>query len=414
MSMKVLQVNCVYRKGSTGKIVNDIDVCLKRQGIESIVCYGRGATINEKGVYKFCTEIEAKIHALLIRLGFVLPYGGNWLATQRLIKRIKQENPDVVHLHCINGSCVNIYKLLQFLGVNNFKTIVTHHAEFFYTGSCGHSYDCQRFMFESGCGDCPILYEATKSRTIDRTREAWQMMKKAFSYFKKENLMFTAVSDWVKERSKLSPIVNSFKCETVLNGIDTETFNNKGIIDRYWLKLRIPNLRDKIAVHVTASFAPNTDNIKGSKYIIELAKLMPDVSFIVAAIAHGDLTNLPDNVHFFGRTADQKELAALYRAADLTVLTSKRETFSMIVAESLCCGTPIVGFKAGGPETIAIPEYSRFVDYGDIETLHIEIEKMLYLEWENNIISERATAFYSKEKMCESYYSWYKNLNNKN
>ena len=50
--MKVLQVNVVYRKGSTGKIMADIHEELLRQGHESIVCYGRGEAINEPYVYK--------------------------------------------------------------------------------------------------------------------------------------------------------------------------------------------------------------------------------------------------------------------------------------------------------------------------------------------------------------------------
>ena len=52
--MKVLHVNCVYKKGSTGKIVNDIHVELKKQNIESVVCYGRGDEIKDSNVYKFC------------------------------------------------------------------------------------------------------------------------------------------------------------------------------------------------------------------------------------------------------------------------------------------------------------------------------------------------------------------------
>ena len=35
--MKVCQINCVYGSGSTGKIVRDIHLTLKDQGIESLV-----------------------------------------------------------------------------------------------------------------------------------------------------------------------------------------------------------------------------------------------------------------------------------------------------------------------------------------------------------------------------------------
>lgn len=48
----------------------------------------------------------------------------------------------------------------------------------------------------------------------------------------------------------------------------------------------------------------------------------------------------------------------------------------MVTAESLCCGTPVVGFKAGAPEQIAIKEFSEFVEYGDLNSLY---NKMLVI-----------------------------------
>ena len=109
--MKVLQINCVYKKGSTGKIVEDIHNVLIENGIESVVCYGRGKIINEPGVYKTSTEFEAKLNNLKSRMGG-LQYGGCIFATNKLLKIIKKEKPDIVHLHCINGFFVSIYRLV--------------------------------------------------------------------------------------------------------------------------------------------------------------------------------------------------------------------------------------------------------------------------------------------------------------
>ena len=100
--MKVLQVNNVYKKGSTGKITYDIHSELLKQGIESVVCYGRGEKINEPHVYKTCGEVYSKINHLLSEFTGVM-YGGCFFSTNKLIKIIKKENPDVVHLQCING-----------------------------------------------------------------------------------------------------------------------------------------------------------------------------------------------------------------------------------------------------------------------------------------------------------------------
>ena len=49
--MKVLQVNVVYKNGSTGKITADIHTELLKNGIESVVCYGRGSKVDEPYVF---------------------------------------------------------------------------------------------------------------------------------------------------------------------------------------------------------------------------------------------------------------------------------------------------------------------------------------------------------------------------
>ena len=45
--MKILQINCVYKNGSTGKIVADIHTELKNAGHHSAVCYGNGQKFKE-------------------------------------------------------------------------------------------------------------------------------------------------------------------------------------------------------------------------------------------------------------------------------------------------------------------------------------------------------------------------------
>ena len=118
----------------------------------------------------------------------------------------------------------------------------------------------------------------------------------------------------------------------------------------------------------------------------------------------------PENVIFLGNIKNQQELASYYALADVTILTSKRETFSMVTAESLCCGTPVAGFLAGAPEQIALREYSKFVEWGSVELLKDAAESFLYRHVNSYEVAALAKNRYSKQVSANRYCELYAEL----
>ena len=54
--MKVIQINCTYNKGSTGKIVYLLHDYLLRQGDDSLVLYGVGENNTDSNIIKVVSE----------------------------------------------------------------------------------------------------------------------------------------------------------------------------------------------------------------------------------------------------------------------------------------------------------------------------------------------------------------------
>ncbi len=396
--MKILQVNVVYKTGSTGKITYDLHMGLLDEGIESVVCYGRGSLVKEPGVYKTCPEWYSKLNNAWSRVTGVT-YGGCFFSTNRLIQIIKKEQPDIVHLQCINGYFVNIYRLVTWLKNNHIKTVLTLHAEFMYTANCGHSLECDRWR--TGCGSCPHLRKETKSLFIDGTARSWKRMKVAFDGF--NELKVVSVSPWLMGRAKESPILAGHDHTVIFNGLDTSVFHPYDTVE-----MRNAYSGKKIVFHATPGFSTDRSHIKGGWYICELAERLPDVQFIIAG-PYLEGISVPYNVQLLGKITDQELLARYYSMADLTLLTSKKETFSMVTAESLCCGTPVVGFKAGGPEQIALAEYSDFVENGDLKALQERVEQWLHRK-KNTQIGSLAAERYSASGMVAQYMESYCSL----
>lgn len=390
--MKILQVNNVYGEKSTGKITRVLHEGLKAAGHESVVVFGRGSAKGEADVIRLCPNLYGMANALRARITGV-PYGGCFLSTARLKRIISREKPDIVHLQCINGYFVNIFEIIRWLKKKGIKTVVGLHAEFMYTANCGHAFECAQW--EHGCQKCPNPRKAVKSWFFDRTGRSWKKMLKAFAGFE-DNCVITPVSPWTEERARRGDILKNFRFHTVYPGVDSSVFRSGERQEK----------EPDTVFHATAHFSLEKDHDKGGWYLAELARRMSDVKFVVAG-RYDPAEDIPENLILLGEVRDQNKLATLYRRAAVSVLVSRRETFSMVCAESLCCGTPVVGFLAGGPERIALEEYSRFVEQGDLASLEAAVRYWLNGEYDPQRLSAEAKEVYSEACMIHRFIKLY-------
>lgn len=400
--MRVLLINVNGVGGSTGKIVTDIRKSLIRHGHDCTIAYGANATVNQEGYFRIISDNQRKANAAVTRLTGILygffPFGG----TRRLKKFIESWKPDIVNLHCANGYIINLFGILEYFAEQGIKTVLTNHAEFYYTGGCGHAYDCDKW--HSGChGYCR---EIKSILPVSPAAFIWKRFKACFEKFSSNNLYVTSVSPWVMERAKQSPALERFRHSVVFNGLDTSVFRPVSASEE--IRNRLPATKP-IVLHVTAQFTTKPTN-KGGNWIVDLAERLPEVNIVVAATYIGEINALPNNIIVWGRTDTQHQLAELYSFADVTVISSYRETFSMVLAESLCCGTPVVGFEAGGPESIALKGCTTFVPHGNIKALAQAVTETLKVPVEPDKISSAARGIYSKEKMTEEYLKIYNEI----
>lgn len=400
--MKILLINVTYGIGSTGKIVESLYNKYSEQGHDVRVIYGRHSNTKDPSIIKGCYEFESKIHHAFSRISGNL-YGGMFLSTLRIKSYIKKMKPDVVHLHCLNGFFVNIYSLLKFLKKNNIRTVLTNHSEFMYTANCGYALDCEKWK-TGQCKKCQNVKSFNGSLSLNRTHHFFNKMKRAFNGF--ENLTITNVSPWLNNRSASSEILESFNNESILNPVSDSFFKNN--VDNPYIKLGL-NEHTKKVLYVTPNF---NEKEKGGYLLETIAKKYEnkDVKFILISSVKEGINIEAKNIIVIKEKLSQAELSGFYKFADCSIILSERETFSMVVAESLSCGTPVVGFKAGGPETICIDKYAKFVDQKDINSFVEELNKMLDLSANKNEISELAYEKYSEEKISENYIENYKKV----
>jgi len=362
--MKVLHINCVYPTGSTGKITSELHHALKREGHESIVLYSRGKKVIEPDAIQVCSDFWGKLNHSISRLTGLM-YGGCTIQTQKILRIIKQEKPDLVHLQCINGYFVNIYRLVSFLSEARIPTVLTLHAEFMYTANCGCSFECEKW--KEGCGHCPKRYWATESYFFDRTHESFLQMQRAFRGFE-NRLTVVGVSEWLSNRAKESPIMKDCEIRKIYNGIDTSVF---APVEANKVRSDLGVSSDeKLVLWVTSGYTKE----KGEDFFLQLSASMRGSEYRFVVVGTERPADYEGDVLFVGRTANQKTLAEFYSAADVSLCCSRQESYPTVCLESQSCGTPVVGFDVGGVAETIFPGMGEVVPLGNIEHMGRAVE----------------------------------------
>ena len=396
--MKILLIDVNCKQSSTGKIVYDLYTSLNREGHTAAICYGRGTQVNEPNIYKFSSNIEVYIHALLTRITGLTGYYSHF-ATCNLIKYMDKFKPDVVHIHELHAYFVNILPVMNYLKKNNIRTIWTFHCEFMYTGKCGHAYNCEKWKNE--CGKCPYLRDYPSSLFFDFTKKMFNDKKKAFKDF--VNLTIVTPSKWLADRVKQS-FLGDRDILVMHNGIDTKNIFFPRLFTHLKEKHNITD--EKIVLAVAPDLMSKR---KGGRYVLDLAKRMKKKNIKFILIGVKDLNEkFDDNVIALGRIENQQELAEYYSMADVFVICSTRENFPTTCIEAISCGTPVCGFDEGGTkETVPYP-LGKFVEFGNVDALKDVIgSSILNQEIAAEGIDNYGKKMYSKENMYDKYMCLY-------
>ena len=123
-------------------------------------------------------------------------------------------------------------------------------------------------------------------------------------------------------------------------------------------------LNDKF---VLLGVATAWDKNKGLLDYLKLADMLDDdYRIVLVGLKKNQIEILPKNVLGIERTANIKELAEIYTAADLFLNLSYCENYPTVNIESLACGTPILTYKTGGSPEIVEDYGGTVVEQGDI------------------------------------------------
>jgi glycosyltransferase involved in cell wall biosynthesis len=118
---------------------------------------------------------------------------------------------------------------------------------------------------------------------------------------------------------------------------------------------------------------------------------------------------LNGRIHLFG-SATRLEVKELLNSSDAFVLSSKYETFGVVIIEALSCGLPVLSTKCGGPETIIINEKLGELVLPTIEDLANGLQIIVRGKYNKDYIRNYSINNYSSAVIVKQLVEIYNNV----
>ena len=352
--MKIVQLNITCGVGSTGKICLAVSRLLRDKGVENYILFSEEDSDYEYGI-KYADKLSVKLEALKSRV--FGNYGFNSKAlTKKLIAKLDEIKPDIVHLHNLHGHGCNLEMLFGYFKEKNIKLYWTFHDCWAFTGYCPHFDMVGCDKWQSQCASCP--QKGAYSFFFDKSDKLYSRKKELFTGL---DLTIITPSEWLKSQVKKS-FLKDYEVMVINNGIDLDVFTPResDFREKYGIK-------DKFLI---LGVAFNWDERKCIDVFSDLARTLPnDCRIVLVGTNENTRKLLPDNVVAIDRTENQSHLAEIYTACDLFVNATREDTFPTVNIEALACGTPVLTFRTGGSAEIIDSSCGMSVEKNDIDSL---------------------------------------------
>lgn len=400
MKKKLVQINTVCN-ASTGQIMHDIQAAAEKQGYETVSFVGRRKVYTDFKCEKFGNACSFWTHVILNTLFDCQGYG-SYFTTGKLIRRLREEEPDIIHLHNLHGYYLNLPRLFHYLSYEfQGKVYWTFHDCWPFTGHCPYFViaDCDKW--KEGCSRCTQKRQYPISFGMDASSANYKHKKEMFTAVK--DITVITPSQWMKSLIEQS-FFKDYRIQVVNNGIDLKVFHpyEEKKVQEIRKKYHLP-AGQKILLGVAGVW----EKRKGLDTLIELQGLLSaDYVIVLAGVSRVQIRMLPAGMIGIERTENKEELAMLYSAAYIFLNPSMEESFSLVTVEAMACGVPVIVLDTSAVKELADEQSGVVLHENHPHAFASAIKKLEDAYPDRAKIAESAQK-YGKERMVQEVLKLY-------
>lgn len=261
---------------------------------------------------------------------------------------------DIIHLHWICNDMISIKDLSKIKK----PLLWTLHDSWAFCGAEHHPN-----ILENDTRYIEGYTSKNKPKTTkgpDICRKTWKQKEK---YLKNKKIYFISPSKWEMNCFNNSALFKEKECKVIPNVIDRNIFYPKKSKEIRKL-LNIPSEK-KIIGFGAAYEINNIKSLKGGYYLLEALKLLKNKEeyFLLIFGPANDNFIKQTGITCFpaGYISNPTILSLIYNCLDVFVCPSIIENLPYTILESICSGTPVTAFKAGGNPDIIEHKYNGYL-----------------------------------------------------
>jgi glycosyltransferase involved in cell wall biosynthesis len=343
--MKIVIVHAADAGGGAERIAATLARGLRAKGHQvSFLC----ARAHHGSSRAMMGKLDWVLGRVIKRIGYADAFS---LAAWRFLRYPEVRAADVIHFHNLHGFYFGMKMLPGIIAAK--PCVWTLHDCWAISGGCYSHIGCQKWL--EGCERCPGHGVHPMTGLFDTASGMLRLKRKAFQAMVRHGALVTGVSRWMTARIQQAFAAAQFPTDCVRcqpNYVDIP------VDPELWPPLPWSLPAGRPVVLLVAANINNRN--KGMRTALGALQRNLQSDFTLVTVGSPFPEEVLQRYGLVGRTLqlgqieERSMLAAIYGRATVTVVPSLAESFCLVAAESIACGTPVVA-----SEVTALPDLVR-------------------------------------------------------
>lgn len=376
--MRVALINTMDMKGGAARAAFRLHKGLRESGVDSTY-YVRDQTNPDPSIRRFVPDPAAtqqRAAAKAAREAAYNVYAATRSPDIELFSQERVDGDENFFIQMPRADVINLHWVAGFVDYHTFFTpritkpvVWTLHDMNPFTGGCHYDQGCGKYKDQ--CRSCPLL--GTED-SHDLSSQVFAGKAKMLDAWPENRLKIVTPSHWLADEARASRLFRRFEATVIPNGLETDVFKPMDKAEAR-AKLNLPQ-DAKIVLFVSNHIRLAR---KGFRELVHALSLVPDVgNLLLVGVGDSHILSVetPFKVMQIEHINDDATTAMIYAAADVMAIPSKQDNLPNTILESMSCGTPVVGFAAGGiPELVREDETGFLAAPGNVAGLSLAFMK---------------------------------------